>query len=138
VVLTGNIANDIGKWITWQVNFCLSTTKGKGYIYVYKNSVLVGSFVGVTLSAESDSYFKQGIYTQHVNPEDTTTLISNLVFSTSTGPGLSAVIADSQSNDQTALSQGAIIGISVGCVVTVLLVVIIVVFRLKKRNMEVV
>jgi len=143
VVLSGNIKSDIGRWINWQVTFCLSTTASKGYIYVYKNSVLVGSFKGTTLSAETDSYFKQGIYTQHVDPEDTTTLISNLVFSTGSGAAYtsalaSADIADSATltNDQSALPQGTIIGIAVGCVVAVLLVVITVVFRSRRRNME--
>jgi len=108
-----------------------------------KNSVLVGSFKGTTLSEETDSYFKQGIYSQHVDPEDTTTLISNLVFSTGSGADYTSVLASADiadsatlTNDQSALPQGTIIGISVGCVVAVLLVVISVAYRSRRRNME--
>jgi len=137
VTMGGHISNDVGKWINWRVTFCLSTTSTKGYVYVYKDTVLLGSYKGATLTTSTTSYFKQGIYTQHVAPEDTTTLISNLVFSTGSGTSY-ANIADTTAHSPLALSQGAIIGIAVGCAVTVLVVVIIivVVIKLRGNNMQ--
>jgi len=83
VVLKGNIASDVGRWINWRVRFDISSDASKGFFEVYKDQVLVGAYKGITgIAGITNSYFKQGIYTQHgVHAQDTTTLISNLVFS---------------------------------------------------------
>jgi len=82
--LQGDIASDIGRWITWRVVFNLSTDTTKGYISVYKDGTLIGTFKGRTaIPGISSSYLKMGVYAQHgVHAQDTTTLISNLVFAT--------------------------------------------------------
>ena len=66
-----NILDDLDKWVNWKLEFLLSTN---GYVRVYKNYVLVGEISGNT-SGGNNSYWKQGIYSQEMQPTNTMDII---------------------------------------------------------------
>jgi hypothetical protein len=72
----GNAANDVGKWIHWEVRFKLSTSNG--YLRVLRDGKEVKSYQGVT-STGPGHYLKLGLYTQHAETAmDTSALLSSL------------------------------------------------------------
>ena len=74
----GQLSDDIGKWTTWKAQFILATTGG--YVNLYRNGVLLVSAKGNT-SGGNNSYLKQGIYSQEMNPPGImTTYTRNLVL----------------------------------------------------------
>ena len=66
-----NILDDVDKWVNWKLEFLLSI---KGYVKVYRNSVLIGEINGNT-SGENESYWKQGIYSHDMQPIDNMNII---------------------------------------------------------------
>ena len=81
VVLPGHIADDIGVWVEWGLDFVLSTNASVGYIRVLKDGLVVGGFEGVT-SKSNGHHVKTGIYTQHnaTNVLNTSTCIRDLTL----------------------------------------------------------
>jgi hypothetical protein len=79
LLLPGTIADDIGVWTEWGLDFVLSTNASIGYIHVFKDGFAVSEYKGVT-SKSSGHHVKTGIYTQHnaTNVLNTSTCIQNL------------------------------------------------------------
>jgi hypothetical protein len=77
--LPGNATADVGKWITWRVEFRLSSAKG--HVRVHRDGKPIHSYDGKT-SDGSNHHFKLGLYTQHkpCEAKDVTSLLSNLTI----------------------------------------------------------
>lgn len=68
VKFNGNPTDDIGKWVNWKLEFVLSTNNG--YSKLYRNNVLVASTTPGNNSGDNNSYIKNGIYSQQMNPSN--------------------------------------------------------------------
>jgi len=68
-----NILEDIGKFVSWKIEFSLSAVGG--YIKVYKNDTCIGQILDANTSGQNDSYLKLGIYAQDMSPTDTTSIV---------------------------------------------------------------
>lgn len=78
-----NITEDIGRFVSWKIEFLLSTIGG--YIKVYKNDICIGEILNANTSGQNDSYLKLGIYSQETQPTDTTSIfIRNLQMTSNT------------------------------------------------------
>ena len=73
VPISLNITEDIGRWVTWRIEFLLNPTGG--YIKIHKNNMPVGELVNTNTSGQNDSYLKLGIYGQDTALIGTTSLV---------------------------------------------------------------
>jgi len=81
VDLPGDASDDMNKWITWKVEFRLSSGSA-GYLRIYRDGQQLHAYKGPT-SDGSNHHFKLGLYTQHkpCQVKDTTSLLSHLKIS---------------------------------------------------------
>ena len=80
LLLPGTIADNLGVWTGWGLDFVLSTNASIGYIRVFKDGVAVSVFEGVTSKSNGHHVKTGGIYTQHnaTNVLNTSTCVQNL------------------------------------------------------------
>lgn len=79
-VLAGSVHEDLNQWVTWRMDFKLE--RDGGYVNVFRRGQSLGQITGDTASG-TNSYWKQGIYTQHVNEvKDMTMFVRNLRLAT--------------------------------------------------------
>jgi len=95
-VFPGKASHDLGKWITWKVEFKLSSSSS-GYLHIYKDGKEMHSYKGKTTDG-SNHGLKMGLYTQHSAPhpnpckaKDATCFLSNLKV-TSKGTDAAVVV----------------------------------------------
>ncbi len=70
---TVSLFDEIGKNVLWKVEFFLASSAG--YVRLYRNGNLICSIENSNTSGGNNSYWKQGIYTQHDNSPAKDTVI---------------------------------------------------------------
>ncbi len=63
---SGTPSDDVGKWVSYKVEFLLS--KSKGYTKLYRDNVLMCTVNNGNNSGDNGSYIKHGIYSQQMEP----------------------------------------------------------------------